>query len=137
LGINHTNEEINSYSLINEYVEGYSSFYNSSRNISQQIPFLSSGDRVFNLPIVSKITPRILAYLKSISTQYTISRDRFFMPYLVSSDIYGTPMYWYLLLILNGMKHPSQFNKYTINILNPDMVSDVYKFIVDEYEKLK
>ena len=71
--------------------------------------------------------------LKTLSIKVALSdldMSRYkYRPKLLAYEIYGATELFYLILLLNDMSSPKQFDKNTIRMIRPEDISDILSYI--------
>ena len=76
-------------------------------------------------------------YLRQFSYEYQLGQDYVYNPRKLSLELYGTVDLYLLLLELNNMASPMEFNKKTILVLNPNKLSILLNLVESNANKYK
>lgn len=93
---------------------------------STSIYYNFSDEIIIGTNILRKYENILQAYVMD----YTVDAEHLLRPEYVSYKLYTTTDLWYLLLFLNNMKRPDEFNKKSIKVLNPiyiNIINDIYE----------
>jgi hypothetical protein len=93
---------------------------------SNSVYYNFSNEIIIGTNILRKYENIIRAY----STDYTIETEHLLRPEYVSYELYNSTDLWYILLFLNNMRRPDEFNKRQIKILDPmylHIINDIYE----------
>jgi hypothetical protein len=85
-----------------------------------------SNEIIIGTSILRKYENIIRAY----AIDYTIQKDHLLRPEYVSFELYSSTDLWYMLLFLNNMRRPDEFNKRNIKVLDPtfiNILNDIYE----------
>lgn len=65
-----------------------------------------------------------------------VPKEYYYRPEYLSNYLYGTTDFWYLIMFVNNMTSPSEFNRETVLAVNPKFI-DIFSKLIDSERKMR
>ena len=90
--------------------------------------YVFNGELLLGMPLLKKYENIFRADL----VDYQITKKQYYRPEYVSYELYGTTDFWYLILFLNHMSTPDEFNQPVISVFKTSMIETINKIYLQE-----